>query len=142
MVAKKQSLSEKKFSRREMLRLTALTFSGALLAACTGAPPATPPPAEEAGQAEAPAAAPSGGRPFEGQTLSVAGMSWMWESTKPLYEEFLEETGITLEVAAFGQQEIEEKLMQAVASNTYFADLLAILSNDSDDVWGADLCLE
>lgn len=31
--------------------------------------------------------------------------------------------------------------MQAVASNTYFADLLAVLSNDSDDVWGADLCL-
>jgi multiple sugar transport system substrate-binding protein len=115
-------------SRRDFLKITSGAASVALLAAC--APP------QQSGDA-----APATGRKYEDQTLTVAGMSWMWDATKPLYEQFLEETGIKLEVAAFQQQEITDKLMQSVATGTYFADLLGIESNVSADVWGAGACL-
>jgi multiple sugar transport system substrate-binding protein len=116
-----------KMSRRGFLRFTGSAASVALLSACVA-------PQQEAG------APPEAGRIYENQTLTVAGMSWMWEGTQPLYEQFLDETGIKLEIAAFGQQEIEDKLMQAVATDTYLADLLAVLSNDSSDVWGSGFC--
>ena len=124
-----RSQSTRSFSRRDFLRISGSAAGVALLAACA---PATP--------GGAPAAEGGRGRTYEGQTLTVAGMSWMWEGTKPMYKEFLEETGIQLEIAAFGQQEIEDKLMQAVATDTYLADLLAVLSNDSSDVWGSGFC--
>ena len=117
-------------SRRSFLRLAGGMTGVALLAACTPAASSPPPAADGSGSA----------KPYEGQTLTVAGMAWMWEATAPLYEQFLEETGITLEIAAFGQQEIEDKLMQAVATDTFLADLIAVLSNDSADVWGSGFC--
>ena len=127
-------------SRRNFLRFTGSAAGMALLAACAAPAPAAPaaPAAADAAAAAAPAA--PTGKMFEGQTLTVAGMSWMWESTKPMYEEFLGETGIKVDVASFGQQEIEDKLMQAVATDTFLADLIAVLSNDSADVWGSGFC--
>ncbi len=116
-------------SRRDFLRWSGSAFGVAMLAACQQ--PVAP--------VESGSAPPS--RPFEGQTVSAAGMPWMWENTKPLYEEFLEETGMELNVATFQQQEITDKLMQAVATNTYFADLLAIPNNAAADIWGNDLAL-
>jgi len=117
------------WSRRDFLRVTGSMAGMAVLAACAPAAPASGPAVE------------GSGKPYEGQTLTVAGMAWMWEATKPMYEQFLEETGVNLQVAAFGQQEIEDKLMQAVATDTYLADLVAVLSNDSADVWGSGFCV-
>lgn len=116
-------------SRREFLRWSGTALGVTALAACQA--PVAP--------VESGSAPPS--RPFEGQTVSAAGMPWMWENTKPLYEEFLEETGMELNVATFQQQEITDKLMQAVATNTYFADLLAIPNNAAADIWGNGLAL-
>ena len=79
-------------SRREFLRLSGTAFGVAMLAACQA--PVAP--------AESGSAPPS--RPFEGQTVSAAGMPWLWENTKPLYEDFLEETGMQLNVATFQQR--------------------------------------
>jgi multiple sugar transport system substrate-binding protein len=129
----KEAIMAQLFSRRVFLKAVtagaSVMAAGPLLGACVA-------------PAQAPASGETGGRRFEGQTLSVAGMSWMWEATQPLYEQFLDETGIQLEMATFQQQEITDKLMQAVATNTYFADLLGIESNVSADVWGAGACLE
>ena len=82
------------WSRRDFLRVTGSMAGMAVLAACAPAAPASGPAVE------------GSGKPYEGQTLTVAGMAWMWEATKPMYEQFLEETGVNLQVAAFGQQEI------------------------------------
>src|SRR5215213_8903886 len=79
------------WSRRDFLRVTGGAAGVALLAACAPTAPANAPAVE------------GSGKKYEGQTLTVAGMAWMWDSTKPLYEQFLDETGIKLEVAAFGQ---------------------------------------
>jgi multiple sugar transport system substrate-binding protein len=124
-----------RLSRRSFMKsITAgagLMAASAWLAGCA-APPAAAPAAEAGGT----------GRRFEGRNLSVAGMSWMWEGTKPFYEQYLEDTGINLEIASFQQQEITDKLMQSVATSTYFADLVGVESNVSADIWGAGACLE
>jgi multiple sugar transport system substrate-binding protein len=114
-----------------------VTATGAALAACA---PLAPAPAVQP-TAAPPEAAPPLAKKYEGITLSAAGMSWLWENTKPLYESFIEETGIKLEIATFGQQEITDKLMQAVATGIYFADVLGIESNVTPDIWGAGACL-
>jgi multiple sugar transport system substrate-binding protein len=133
-------MNSKLLSRREFLRLGALASAGLALAACQPAAPPTEEPVEEEPVEEEPAEVPAGELKYEGVELSVAGMSWVWERAEEIYGEFLEETGMTLSVAQFGQQEITDKLMQSVAAGVYLADFIGILSNVTADVWGNDLC--
>src|SRR5688500_11754355 len=98
-----------KMSRRGFLRLTGVVPGGALLAAC--APPAPAP----AGGAGAPSTGP--------MTIRYAGLEFMGSQVETFLQPWFEENGVTLERGSFGQQELTDKIMQSVATDTYLADV-------------------
>jgi multiple sugar transport system substrate-binding protein len=112
-----------KMSRRGFLRFTGGVTGAALLAACA-----------------APAPAPTGGAgaPSTGPiTIRYAGLEYMGSQVETFLQPWLEENGVTLERGSFGQQELTDKIMQSVATDTFLADVFQFESNARADVIGA-----
>ena len=114
------------FSRRDFLRMSGATAGVALLAAC------------------APTLGPAGdGAPAaENITIRYAGLESMGAALESFLTPFLEEKGYKWERGSFGQQELEDKIMQAVATDTYLADIYQFPSNARADVIGAKALME
>jgi multiple sugar transport system substrate-binding protein len=55
---------------------------------------------------------------------------------------WLDETGAKMERGEFGQQELEDKVMQSMAANVHLADAFQFNSNSSGDVMGGGYLLE
>jgi ABC-type glycerol-3-phosphate transport system substrate-binding protein len=107
-------MSQKQFSRRDFLRLSAFTTASAILAGCV--PVATQP--GSAGEAEV-KEAPAG--PAE-VTLSY----WMWNTFAPPADEVMEEklrawaadNGVTIEISRDADSNMQTKVMPALESKT------------------------
>jgi len=113
-------------SRRDFLRLSGATAGVTLLAACT------------------PAAGPSGdgGASQEEVTIRYAGLESMGARVEEFLQPWLEENNYTMERGSFGQQELTDKIMQSVATDTYLADVFQFPSNARADVIGANALME
>lgn len=115
-----------RMSRRAFLRMTGGVASIGLLSACAGAAPAGP--------GDSPA-----GEPV---TIRYAGLESMGAYVEEYLQPWLEENDVTLERGAFGQQELTDKIMQSVATETYLADVFQFPSNARADVIGANALME
>ena len=122
----------KSISRRSFLKLLGVSASASVLAACVPIAPAG-----EAGTATE--VQPAAEAPPEAGlvTIRYAGLEFMGARVEEFLQPWLEEKGYTLERGSFGQQELEDKIMQSVATNTYLADVFQFPSNARADVIGA-----
>ncbi len=111
-----------KLSRRDFLRVSSAAAGVTLLAACVQ-----------------PSAAPAGGAVPIKQSITIryAGLDTMGASLEKFLQPWLKETGNKLDRGVFGQQELTDKIMQSVATNTYLADVFQFPSNARADVIGA-----
>jgi len=115
---------QSRLSRREFLRLAAGTAGVAALAAC--APPAAP----QMGAGEAAVS-------METIVIRYAGLDGMGARVEQFMLPWVEENGYKLERGAFGQQDLTDKIMQSVATDTYLADIFQFPSNARADVINA-----
>jgi ABC-type glycerol-3-phosphate transport system substrate-binding protein len=122
LTEEKKEMSEKKLSRRDFLRLSALTTAGAVLAACGAAAPQQDTPAEEkseAAGAEEVQSAPSGA---EAVTLDF----WMWNTFAPPADEVMETklkewagaNNVTINISRDADSNTLTKVMPALESGT------------------------
>jgi len=116
-------------SRRDFLRVSSATVGVALLAACTPVAPAA-----GGGTGAAPSTEPV--------TISYAGLDTMGASVETFITPYLKEKGYKWNRGVFGQQELEDKIMQSVATNTYLADIIQFNSNSRADVINAKALME
>ncbi|MCY4093090.1 MAG: extracellular solute-binding protein [Caldilineaceae bacterium] len=119
---------ERKVSRRQFLRLAGGAAGAVALAAC------------------APAAAPAGGGETsmseEPIVIRYAGLDGMGARVEAFMIPWVEDNGYKLERGAFGQQELTDKIMQSVATDTYLADIFQFPSNARADVINANALQE
>ncbi len=119
---------ERQVSRRQFLRLAGGAAGVVALAAC------------------APAAAPAGGGETsvseEPIVIRYAGLDGMGARVEAFMSSWVEDNGYTLERGAFGQQELTDKIMQSVATDTYLADIFQFPSNARADVINANALQE
>lgn len=116
-------------TRRDFLRVSSATVGVALMAAC--AAPTTP-----AGGATGASAS------TEPITINYAGLDSMGSAVEKFIEPYVKEKGYKWNRGAFGQQELEDKIMQSVATNTYLADIIQFNSNSRADVINAKALME
>src|SRR5690606_8015146 len=116
-----------KLNRRDFLRVSASTAAVAFIAACSAAP--------QAGGTGA------SGPTQEGVVIRYAGLDTMGARVEEFLQPWLEETGNKLERGVVGQQELTDKIMQAVATNTPLADVVQFPSNARGDVIAAGALL-
>ena len=109
-------------SRRSFLRVTGGVAGMVALAACA---PAAPAPAGDGSPSTQPI------------TIRYAGLESMGSRVEIFLQPWLEEKGVTLERGSFGQQELTDKIMQSVATDTFLADVFQFESNARADVIGA-----
>ncbi|MDE0429412.1 MAG: twin-arginine translocation signal domain-containing protein [Caldilineaceae bacterium] len=118
---------ERKVSRRQFLRLAGGAAGAVALAAC------------------APAAAPAGGGETsmseEPIVIRYAGLDGMGARVEAFMIPWVEDNGYKLERGAFGQQELTDKIMQSVATDTYLADIFQFPSNARADVINQGNCI-
>ena len=140
-----------KLSRRKFLAISGGS-TAAFLAACA---PAVSPVVEKAAEA-VPTAAPQPTAPQPTVpptmvpavaekapvTIRFAGLESMGTAAQKRTKEWCDENKITLELGAFGQQEITDKVMQSVATSTYLADIVQFESNTRADVIGNNALME
>ncbi len=110
-------------TRRDFLRLTGGALGVAALAACA-APSVT-----------------SGGEGMadtEPVVIRYAGLENMGATVERFIQPWIEENGYGWERGSFGQQELTDKIMQSVATNTYLADMFQFPSNARSDVVAAN----
>ena len=117
---------QSKMSRRSFLHFTGGVAGVALLAACA--------PAAPGGGAAAPSK--------EAVTIRYAGLESMGSALEKFIKPYLDEHGVKFERGSFGQQELTDKIMQSVATDTYLADVFQFESNARADVIGAKALLE
>lgn len=110
-------------TRRDFLRLAGGTAGVAALAACTTAVPAAPG-TDMAADAEP-------------VVIRYAGLEGMGAGVERFLAPWIEEQGYGWERGSFGQQELTDKIMQSVATNTYLADVFQFPSNARADVINA-----
>jgi len=110
-------------------------------AAATAAPAAAPTAAPKPQAQPTPAAA-AASRNYKGKELRYAGLGSMGEAVEKMGGPWMAERGVKMNRGAFGQQELEEKILQAMATNSYFVDLVQFNSNSSGDVMGGGWLLE
>ncbi len=110
-------------SRRDFLQLSGGLAGLTIIAACVPVP-------EPDGDAAVPVAQ-------EPVTVRYAGLEGMGARVEEFLQPWVEETGNTLERGSFGQQELTDKIMQSVATDTYLADVFQFPSNARADVIGA-----
>lgn len=117
-----QAHFKNRFSRREFLQISGAATGVAFLAACT------------------PMAAPTGGDTMsqEPVTIRYAGLEGMGARVEEFLGPWIEEQGHTWERGSFGQQELTDKIMQSVATDTYLADVFQFPSNARADVIAAN----
>jgi ABC-type glycerol-3-phosphate transport system substrate-binding protein len=122
LTEEKKEMSEKKLSRRDFLRLSALTTAGAVLAACGAAAPQQDTAAEEkseAAGAEEVQSAPSGAE-------AVALDFWMWNTFAPPADEVMDKAlkdwaaanNVTINVSRDADSNMQTKIMPALESKT------------------------
>jgi multiple sugar transport system substrate-binding protein len=75
-------------------------------------------------------------------TIRYAGLPSMGARVEEFVQPWLEETGNKLERGVFGQQELTDKIMQAVATGTHLADVVQLPSNARGDVISRGALLE
>ena len=114
---------ESKVSRRQFLRMVGGAAGAVALAAC--AAPAAP--AADGGDAMS----------QEKIVIRYAGLDGMGARVEAFMLPWVEENGYELERGAFGQQELTDKIMQSVATDTYLADIFQFPSNARADVINA-----
>lgn len=110
-----------KVSRRAFLQMAGSITGMSLLAACT----------------QAPAGGETSGAMQESITITYAGLDTMGSRVEEFLQPWFEEQGYTMERGVFGQQELTDKIMQSVATDTYLADVFQFPSNARADVIGA-----
>ena len=115
-----------RLSRRDFLKLSGGAASVAVLAACAAQAPASAP---SAGSSDVPAEEPI--------VIRYAGLESMGAAVERFLQPFIEERNITWERGSFGQQELTDKIMQSVATDTYLADMFQFPSPARADVIGA-----
>ena len=109
-------------------------------AAATSAPAAAPKPTPAA--AGAPTAAPAAAaaptaaaaqatRPFNGVTIRYAGLTSMGQTLVDSTKDWLDDQGIKVQLAAYDQQGLPTKIVEAAATHTYLADLVQLGPNES-----------
>lgn len=118
--------SSRAFSRRDFLRLSSTAAGVAFLAACA------PTTASVSNEAPSP----------EDVTIRYAGLEFMGAALETFLTPYFQEKGYKWERGSFGQQELEDKIMQSVATNTYLADIYQFPSNARADVIGAKALME
>ena len=118
-------------SRRNFLRFAGGAAGVALLAACAPAPGAAP--------AAGGGAASANKGPV---TVRYAGLESMGGWLEKYAAPWMKEHNIKFERASFGQQELTDKVMQSVATDTYLADMIQFESNARADVVGAKALME
>lgn len=106
---------ESKVSRRQFLRLAGGAAGAVALAAC--APAAAPAGSGETSMSEEPI------------VIRYAGLDGMGARVEAFMIPWVEDNGYKLERGAFGQQELTDKIMQSVATDTYLADIFQFPSN-------------
>lgn len=110
------------FSQREFLRITGGVAAATVLVACQ------------------PVVAPGGdgGASQEQVTIRYAGLEGMGARVEEFVAQWIEDQGHEWERGAFGQQELTDKIMQSVATDTYLADVFQFPSNARADVIAAN----
>lgn len=152
-----------RLTRRSFLRRGTVAggviMAGPLVAACGGQGAASPvtkateakpaaPAAATAGATAAAvttkAAAPAQGgkKKYEGVALKYAALASMGQGVEKILSPWLEETGLKLDRGQFEQQEITDKLMQSMATNTHLADVVQFEANSAGDIMGNGFLLE
>src|SRR5919202_2639240 len=150
-------LSQGVVSRRSLLtRLGGALMAIPLLQACSQAPaapaqvpaaaptsapaaapqPTTPPaaaaPTAARAAADAPTTAPAQvSRPFNGVTIRYAGLTSMGQTLVDSTKDWLGDQGIKVQLAAYDQQGLPTKIVEAAATHTYLADLVQLGPNES-----------
>ncbi len=127
-------------TRRVLLKSAYLSLAAAIpvLQACSGQGAPSGGPSEAKSQAPG---APAKGK-YNGAELRYAGLGTMGEALENQAKPWLESHGVKFVRAQFGQQELEEKILQAMATNTYLADLIQFNANSAGDVMGGGFLLE
>ncbi|MEM7539841.1 MAG: twin-arginine translocation signal domain-containing protein [Chloroflexota bacterium] len=115
--------SGRTISRRNFLKLSGGTVGVLALAACAA-------PAPPSGGGAAPNEEPV--------TIRYAGLEGMGARVEEFLAPWVEEQGYLWERGSFGQQELTDKVMQSVATNTYLADVFQFPSNARADVIAAN----
>ncbi|MEM7132193.1 MAG: substrate-binding domain-containing protein [Chloroflexota bacterium] len=115
-----------RLSRRNFLKLSGGAATVLALSACTTA------------------VTPSGSAPAaqEPVTIRYAGLEGMGARVEQFMVPWVEEQGHNWERASFGQQELTDKIMQSVATDTYLADVFQFPSNARADVIAANALME
>jgi multiple sugar transport system substrate-binding protein len=106
--------------------------------AATTAPAAAPTTAPAAAPTAAPAAAApttapaaAGAKPFNGVTIRYAGLTSMGQTLVDSTKDWLDDQGIKVQLAAYDQQGLPTKIVEAAATHTYLADLVQLGPNES-----------
>jgi multiple sugar transport system substrate-binding protein len=102
----------------------------------TTAPAAAPTTAPAAAPTAAPAAAPTTApaavsKSFAGTTIRYAGLTSMGQTLVDSTKDWLDQQGITVQLAAYDQQGLPTKIVEAAATHTYLADLVQLGPNES-----------
>lgn len=111
------------FTRRDFLRLTGGAAGVAVLAACAPVAPAAEGTDDMAD--------------MEPVVIRYAGLEGMGAGVERFLAPWIEEQGYGWERGSFGQQELTDKIMQSVATDTYLADVFQFPSNARADVISA-----
>lgn len=134
-------MSSKRVTRRIVLKSMVLGLVAAvpILEGCTAQQSS-----QGSGASEPTAKAPGGSAKgkFDGAELRYAGLGAMGQAVEARGKPWLDSQGVKLNRAEFGQQELEEKILQAMATNTYLADLIQFNANSAGDVMGGGFLLE
>ncbi len=94
--------------------------------------PAAAAPAPTTAAAAAPTTAPAAAtRPFAGTTIRYAGLTSMGQTLVDSTKDWLDEQGIKVQLAAYDQQGLPTKIVEAAATHTYLADLVQLGPNES-----------
>ena len=123
-----ETFSRKRLSRRSFLKFAAAGAGVSLISACV--------PAGEGGTVSD---SPGAGEPI---TIRYAGLEGMGARVEEFLVPWMEDQGYEMERGSFGQQELTDKIMQSVATDTYLADVFQFPSNMRADVINSGALME
>jgi multiple sugar transport system substrate-binding protein len=126
-------------NRRRFLRATAGATAGLVLAACGPAP--TPQVITTVVEKEKIVTQIVEKASKASVTIRYVGLDSMGTAMEKFIQPWLQETGNKFERGVLGQQELEDKVLQAVATKTHLADMIQFNSNARGDVIGAGALL-
>ena len=116
---------KRQVSRREFLRMAAVSAAGTVMAACGAQAPATP--GAPAGEATAAPAAGGAAGGSESGTLTVWGWEGTYEGVESQVKPFEEKSpNVKVDVKKFGYEDTHTNLLNAIVAGTGAPDLCAI----------------